>query len=92
MMQLEALEPSSLLMEVLLFFHRNPSTMDRLEGISTWLGRRPEHLLPSLERLTRFGILQSWGHPPRAIYRYSPDPEVRRRVEAWLNQWLEEAS
>jgi hypothetical protein len=85
----ENLKPSPLLVEVLLFFHRNPSVMDRVEGISTWLGRRPEHILPSLERLTRAGVLQSLGRPPRVLYRYSRDPAVRAQVARWVKEWTE---
>lgn len=68
-------------LELVMFFHRNPETLDDLCGISRRLGYSPEVIGSAMPGLVAAGLLTQHGQGPAALYRYTQDPEVRRVVE-----------
>jgi len=68
-------------LELVMFFHQNPETLDDLCGISRRLGYSPEAIDSSVPELVAAGLLTQHGQGPRAVFRYTQDPEVRRVVE-----------
>jgi hypothetical protein len=79
---------SVIAVEVLAYFHRNPSAMDTSRGLAHWIGRNPELLEPVLEQLATTGLLQrsNSGNP---VFRYARDREARELVGEFLGQLLD---
>jgi hypothetical protein len=86
---------SLLRLEVLLYFHRNPFTMDYAEGTAMRLGRPPGLVAEALERLAGAGVLHkrvSQFAPTRsAVYSYTRDAAVRE-VMAQLERLMNDAA
>lgn len=68
--------PSIFALQALLFFHKNPGTLDNVMAISTRLGAGPGPTQKVLDELTEAGWLKRIGRSIIA-YQYSPDPERR---------------
>ncbi len=64
-------------LDVALFFHENPDTMDTPESIATWTGYHVAELESTLDELVEAGVLRRTGN----ILRITDDPELRRGLE-----------
>lgn len=84
---------SPLRLAILMYFHRNPYTMDYAEGTAMRLGLHPELVSQALEKLAEVGLLQkrvshfTSERPP--VYRYTRDFEARAAI-AQIAQLLDE--
>lgn len=75
--------PTVFLLQMLLFFQKNPGTMDRAPGIATRLGAGPGPVMKGLEQLAEMGWLKkSGGSIP--FYRYAPDDDRREMMRKIL--------
>jgi len=64
-------------LDVALFFHGNPDTMDTAASIATWTGYRESELSDVLDELVAGGVLRRTGD----ILRLTSDGEIRAEIE-----------
>ena len=64
-------------LDVALFFHENPDTMDTPGSIATWTGYHESELEGTLDDLVRAGVLRRTGN----ILRITDDPALRHGLE-----------
>jgi len=73
-------------LDLVLYFHRNPYTMDYAEGTAQRLGVDPELVAIALQELTQAGVLDvrqsqfNASRPP--VYRYTRQEKVRALVNS----------
>lgn len=75
--------PTVFLLQALLFFQKNPGTMDRAPGIAARLGAGTGPTMKALEELTELGWLKKSGSTI-PFYRYAPDDERRELMRRIL--------
>ncbi len=84
------IEASVTKMQLLLFFHNNPFTLDDLEGVSIWVGMHKEEIAGEVEQLCQMGLLVKHGRTTNPYYSLTDDPElvelVRRLVERFTRR------
>lgn len=78
--------PDLLSLRVVLFFVRNPNTLDRLEGLARRLSVHARELRPVVEALMERNILRaeyglSVGSSDHPLLSFVPHPEVRARMK-----------
>ncbi|WJH36671.1 hypothetical protein N6H14_13615 [Paenibacillus sp. CC-CFT747] len=59
--------------------------MESRDGLAMRLGRKPEHLEATLQRLVSLTILERFGNGPRSIYRYVPPKITTETVVGWTS-------
>jgi hypothetical protein len=79
---------SVIALEVLAYFHHNPSAMDTSRGLAHWIGRNPELLESVLEQMTATGLLQC-SASDNPVFRYTRDRDARELVGEFLAQLLD---
>ena len=79
---------SVIAVEVLAYFHRNPSAMDTSKGLAHWIGRNPDLLEPVLAEMAELGLLQA-SNSGNPVYRYTRDRQVRELVREFLGQLVD---
>lgn len=77
---------------ILKLFKENPYVMDNRFGLSLWVGRPEEMIIPELEELLDMGVLQRWGTEPGAIYAYTRDQDMRQAIDQRWDEICEKAA
>ena len=72
---------SLLAWDIVVFFHRNPTAVLDVPGLSSRLGRRVEEVEPEVGDLCDGDILNCTG----GLIRYDPTPELRDQVEQFVD-------
>jgi len=74
-------------LEIVLYFHENPETLDNARGLSLRLGILPPDVVDAMGDLVGAGVMEQSGQGDRAVYMYTRDPGVRAAVaECILNR------
>lgn len=68
-------------LDLVLFFHENPETLDNVRGLTTRLGLLGEDITEAMSGLVSAGVMIQSGEGQRAVYGYATDPAVRAAVE-----------
>jgi hypothetical protein len=70
------------------FFYQNAATVDTLENIARYMGRKTEVLQPELEDLVDNGILEKKVGADRPVYGLATDETARTLVDQfiWANE------
>jgi len=71
---------SLLAWDIVVFFHRNPTAVLDIAGLSTRLGRRVEEVKPEIDELCQGQILDCTD----GVIRYVPPPELRNEVQMFV--------
>jgi len=81
---LEKILDSLIKLDLLVFFHRNPDTMDSASGIATWVGHDERYVARELAALAEAQLLVRHGEGPDAIYTRTTDPHLLQKVEDFM--------
>jgi hypothetical protein len=71
---------SLLAWDIVVFFHRNSTSVLDVSGLAARLGRRVEEVEPEVGELCEGGILNCTG----GLIRYDPSPELRAEVQQFV--------
>lgn len=74
----------SLNLEIIAFFHENPSTVDSANGIAAWLNQNTKQLEKALDYLVSEEILVSHGNESTKAYSYTQDRKIVSELEKLL--------
>lgn len=78
---LEETANSLLKLELIGFFHRNPSTLDIVENISSRIGRSPKKVAKGIEDLVKAGYIDKYRRENFVLYGYTKGEEKRKLAE-----------
>lgn len=78
------LESALLRIEILIFFSKNPYTMDTIHKFSGWLKRHPFDIQREFDYFTRKGIVEKIGEGENAIYSYTSDIDIVNKVNEFV--------
>ncbi|MGC9397922.1 MAG: hypothetical protein ACP5HM_02165 [Anaerolineae bacterium] len=70
--------------DLLLFFHKNPHTIDTVENIARYAGRDPESVRLEILELVDKGLLEETQMGDMMIYALSPSPEIRKQLQGFV--------
>jgi len=68
-------------LELVVFLHQNPDTLDSAEGLSIRMGYASESITQALCCLVDAGLVVRHGDGERAVFRYTDDRDLRCLVE-----------
>ena len=66
--------------DLLLFFHRNPHTIDTVDNIARYAGRDPQVVGEELSELAARGILSETRMGDLVIYALKTSPEIQEQL------------
>ncbi|MGE5484076.1 MAG: hypothetical protein ACM3X4_03535 [Ignavibacteriales bacterium] len=81
------IESSVTKMQILMFFHNNPFTLDDLEGVSIWVGMHTEEIAGEVEQLCQMGLLVKHGRATNPYYSLTDDPELGELVHRLVERF-----
>ncbi len=67
--------------EILIFFVKNPYTMDTVSKFSHWIRRPPSDIVRELDYFVTKGIVEKMGEGENAIYSYTSDFDIIQKIE-----------
>ncbi len=70
--------------DLIRFFSENPYTTDTAENIARYAGRNVETTRAELAELAARGVLVEHRLGDMTVYSLSPDPEIRRLIQRFL--------
>ena len=70
--------------KLLVFFQENPQALDNIEGLSIWLGERPEVIRSEIEALVDVKAVNQIGEGEDATYQLSKDKDLRGAIKIFL--------
>lgn len=70
--------------DLLLFFHKNPHTIDTIENIARYAGRDPESVRLEILDLAERGILKETEMGDMKIYALNPSPEIQSQLQRFV--------
>jgi hypothetical protein len=76
---------SLLKLELVLFLHQNPDTLDSADGLSMRIGYGTDRVVSALPDLVQTGLVVQHGEGDTAVYRYTDDRGLRDVVEGNYN-------
>jgi hypothetical protein len=72
--------------DILRFFYDNQSSVDTARGVSAWVHRSREEVLPFLEELTSIGVLEKDSTGSTNGYCYTHSKEIMDMVSRFLER------
>jgi len=77
-------------LDLVVFFHQNPDSVDSLAGIALWTGHDPKRVEQEVPKLVGAGILERDGEGEEAVYLYTRDSRIRGVIEEFMaNTYLD---
>jgi predicted transcriptional regulator of viral defense system len=70
--------------DLLLFFHKNPHTIDTVENIARYAGRDPESVRLEILELANRGILEETEMGDMVIYALNSSPEIQAQLQRFV--------
>lgn len=77
----DIINKSDLHREIIRFFHENPSSIDTLRGISTWVRGNHVNVKAVLDELVSLGILNAHKASSTTGYSYTRDAKITSRIK-----------
>lgn len=74
--------------EILMFFSKNPYTMDTLNKFSGYLKRSPHNIAREFDYFIQKGIVEKIGEGENAIYSYTTDPSIITEIDEFIKNLL----
>ena len=81
---LEEILDSLLKLDLLVFFQRNPDTLDSPAGIALWVGHDQDAVTRELAELAQVGLLEAHGAEPEVIYTRASHPGLAQRLDQFM--------
>lgn len=70
--------------EILIFFSKNPYTMDTVNKFSELLKRPPSNIAKGLDYFLQKGIVEKIGEGENAIYAYTSDIDIVSKIDEFI--------
>jgi predicted transcriptional regulator len=81
---LEEILDSLLKLDLLVFFQRNPDTLDNPAGIALWVGHDEASVARELAALAQAGLIEAHGVGPDAIYTRTNNPRTVQKLDEFM--------
>ena len=85
---LDRLLSSTIKIEILILFRKNPNLIDSLEGIASRIEHSSSEVTPEVEDLVRLGIISKVSRDDAEVYLL--DPEEDRKIQKAISEYIKE--